>query len=162
MTIQFPAEYSGGFDDAEAVVRDFLKPALALLDANPEVYAWLPANYHEKLPLVSVARSTGVGDWDVGVDRPQVEIMAICASRADSVALNEYIRQMMMAYRRGGPVKRANGSKSVIAGVEEVVGPELLQATDWDERIVPSTFIVELKKTADTATYARFMRDLHR
>lgn len=154
MAFTFPEWYKGGFPDAELTVRDMLRPYLALCSPSPEVLSWLPEKYDQHLPVVTVFRGSGTIDPESGlVDRPQVQVSCIAKSRADSWALMEFCRQMILSYKNGGRVHHDNGSVSVVKSVCEAVGPELTPAVVFDERIALATFTLETSKSLGVPDY---------
>ena len=161
MPIVFPDWYKGGFPDAEMTVRDMLRPFLTLCDPQPEVLNWLPEKYEQQLPIVTVFRGSGTVDPEAGiVDRPQVQVSCIARSRADSWALMEFCRQMILAYKNGGRVTHDDGSVSVVKSVCEMVGPELTPAVVFDERITLATFALETSKPLGTPDYQAVRKQL--
>src|SRR5690606_31292455 len=95
------------------------------------------------IPVVRVYRGGGT---EHGLfDSAAVQIAVIAATRADSWAVMEYLRQIMLSYERGGPVRREDGSITMLASVDEIVGPQQLPELNPDHRLVPATFRVECR-----------------
>lgn len=154
--ITFPTWWKGGFPDAELVVLDLVQKYLDLLTPKGKAVAWLTADHtalvDSGVPVVRVYRG-GIGSnglWDPA----SVQLGVIAASRADSWAVMEYLRQVMLSFNRGGAVKRADNSIAMIASIEEMVGPQQLPELNPDHRLVPATFSVEFRYPRDMPDYA--------
>lgn len=154
--IAFPAWWKGGFPDAELVVLDLVQKYLDLLTPKGKAVTWLTADHttlvDSGVPVVRVYRG-GIGSnglWDPA----SVQLGVIAASRADSWAVMEYLRQVMLSFNRGGAVKRADNSITMIASIEEMVGPQQLPELNPDHRLVPATFRVELRYPRTMPDYA--------
>lgn len=160
MTIQFPAWWKGGFPDREEVVMDLLQPYLDLLSPQGYACTWLPEKYGDKLPIVRVYRGGGSEDYDTRSDPAAVQLGVIGASRADSWAVVEYCRQIMLSYRHGGRVTRADGSVTLVKSIEEMTGPQQLPELNVDYRLVPITFRVNCKWPSGLPDYSRVRENL--
>lgn len=143
--ITYPAWYQGGCPDVERVLRDLL----ASLLPDVSVVSWLPPDYANQLldgtAFIRVFRMGGRlnienRNW---VDETRVQVAALTASRNDSWALIEFVRQVLYSFRDGGTVSvTSNGSTAFIEVPGEVVGPQLIPEAMRDERLVPVTFDV--------------------
>jgi hypothetical protein len=154
---EFPGWFKGGYPDRELVVMDALQPILNLINVfdqygvqvmdgpnprRPEAVTWLPDDYDAHLPLVRIYRGGGAGDTGVLRDPASVQVACIDETRAGSWELMEYCRMWLLSYRHGGSVTRADGSKTYVDCVEELVGPQMLPELNPDDRMVPLTFKV--------------------
>nr|WP_305780009.1 hypothetical protein [Nocardia nova] len=110
------------------------------------------------VPVVRVYRGglNAEGLWDPAA----VQLGVIAQTRADSWAVMEYLRQIMLSYDHGGAVKRADGSITSIATIEEIGGPQLVPELNPDHRLVPATFNVECRRPRELPDYAR-IREQH-
>lgn len=156
--ISFPDWYKGGFPDQEAVVKDLLTPFLAMCSPVPQAVAWLPDHYQEVLPIVRIYR--GGGGADGLFDPAAIQLGVIAETRAESWALAEYCRQVMLSYIDGGHVRHADNSATTIQSIAEMVGPQLLPELNPDDRLVPVTFRVECRRPRGLPDYARVRESL--
>lgn len=175
MSLHFPDWWHGGFPDRELVVLDALQPVLNLVDVRdrngdpvldgseprrPLACTWLPADYAARLPLVRVFRGGGAADADVMRDPAAVQVAVIADTRAESWALMEMCRQWLLSFRRGGTVLRADGSKTLIDSVEELVGPQQFPELSPEERLVQLNFRVVCRKLRGLPDYAKVRESL--
>ncbi|MGY1945338.1 phage tail termination protein [Nocardia asiatica] len=162
MSVQFPDWYEGGYPDRELVMMDLLQKYLDLLTPQGLAVTWLPDDLEELLGggrvVASVYRG-GLGSDGV-FDAAAVQVGVIAATRADSWAVLEYLRQMILSYKRGGPVRREDGSITHISFVEEMVGPQQMLDFNPDHRLVPATFRVECRLPRDIPDYAEIRESL--
>ena len=154
--IVFPAWYRGGFPDRELVVMDLLAPFLGLLadESGPRpglACSWLPADYGDHLPIVRVYRVGGSADD--GVDVAAVQLGVIGADRAESWAVAEFCRQIMLSFTDGGTVARADGTATLVDSITEMAGPVQLPELNPDFRLVPVTFAVICRRPRGTPDY---------
>lgn len=160
--ITFPGWYEGGFPDTELLVLDLVQRFLDELDPAGQAVTYLPANYAEIVesgtPLVRVYRG-GMASRDL-FDPAAVQLGVIAASRADSWAVMEYLRQVLLSFDHGGPVKREDGSVSMIDSISEVVGPQQLPELNPDLRLVPATFRVVTRRPRELPDYTRIRAGL--
>lgn len=160
--ITFPNWYEGGFPDTELLVLDLVQRFLDDLDPQGLAVTWLPDNYAELVdsgaPVVRVYRG-GIASRGL-FDPAAVQLGVIASSRADSWAVMEYLRQILLSFDHGGPVKREDGSVSMIESVSEVVGPQQLPELNPDLRLVPATFRIETRRPRELPDYARIRAGL--
>ncbi|MBF6328733.1 hypothetical protein [Nocardia transvalensis] len=162
MTVQFPAWYRGGWPDRELVVLDLVQTYLDLVTPRGLAVTWLLDEHFALIDsgvtVVRVYRGglNAVGQWDPAA----VQLGVISKTRADSWAVMEYLRQMMLSYSHGGPVRRADGSITEVACIEETGGPQQLPELNPDHRLVPATFNVECKLPSDVPDYALIRESL--
>lgn len=176
MSLTFPDWYQGGFPDRELVVKDALQPVLNLIDVfdisgaqimdgtvprRPTLYtAKLPDNYSDRLPVGRIYRGGGAADVGVLSDPASVQVALIAATREDSWELMEFCRMWLLSYENGGTVHRADGSKTVIDTVGELVGPQLIPELNPDNRMVPLTFRVVCRKPRGLPDYQKIRESL--
>ncbi|WP_328439111.1 phage tail termination protein [Nocardia puris] len=160
--IEFPDWYQGGFPDRELVVMDLVQTYLNLCTPAGLACTWLPDNVNALVdagtPVVRVYRG-GLGAdglWDAAA----VQLGVIAATRADSWSVMEYLRQIMLSYEHGGPVRREDGSITMLQSVSEIVGPQQLPELNPDHRLVPATFRVECRIPRDVPDYALIRESL--
>jgi hypothetical protein len=161
MSITFPDWWKGGFPDRELVVMDLLQPYLNMLSPQGLACSWLPEDYGKKLPIVRVYRGGGSENYEIRSDPANVQLGVIGATRADSWAVVEYCRQIMLSYRHGGRVTREDGSTTIVQSIEEMTGPQQLPELSPDYRLVPITFQVNCKWPSGLPDYARVREDLN-
>lgn len=168
--LRFPTWWEGGFPDREKVVMDALRPVLDLVDVlddfdaqlfdgvlprRPYACTWLPENYADRLPIIRVYRGGGAADAGVLKDPASVQVAAIARTRAESWELIEFCRQWLLTYRDGGTVVRADGSRTLIDKVGELVGPQQVPELNPDYRLVPLTFSVVCRLPRGTPDYQK-------
>ncbi|WP_280454778.1 hypothetical protein [Nocardia brasiliensis] len=162
MSVQFPDFYEGGWPDRELLMCDLTQRWLDLLTPAGAAYTWLPDDLETQLDagrvLVRIHRG-GLGTEGL-YDAAAVQVVTIAATRADSWAVMEYLRQMILSYEHGGAVRREDGTISHISFVEELVGPQQIFELDLDERMVPATFRIECRLPTTTPDYARIRESL--
>ncbi|WP_280317298.1 hypothetical protein [Nocardia wallacei] len=156
MTVVFPDWYLGGWPDREEVVMDLVQKYLDLMTPQGVAVTWLLDEHFalvdSGVTVVRVHRGglNAVGQWDPAA----VQLGVISKTRADSWAVLEYLRQMMLSYEHGGPVRRADGSITEIDCIEEIGGPQQMPELNPDDRLVPATFNVECRKPSTVPDYA--------
>lgn len=175
MSLQFPDWWRGGWPDRELVVMDALKSVLDLVDVldvngdpvldnsqprRPYVCAWLPEDYINRLPIVRVFRGGGAANVGIMRDPASVQVACIADSREESWALAEFCRQWLLSFADGGTVIRADGSKTLIDCVEELIGPQLMPERSPDKRLVPLTYRVVCRKPRGLPDYAKVRESL--
>ncbi|WP_440446532.1 phage tail termination protein [Nocardia amamiensis] len=162
MSVQFPDWYEGGWPDRELVVLDLAQRWLDLLNPPGLAVTWLPDDLNELLDagcvVVRVYRG-GLGA-DGLIDAAAVQLGVIGQTRADSWAVVEYLRQMLLSYEHGGEVRHEDGSVSYVSFVEEMIGPQQLPELNPDHRLVPVTFRVECRLPRGIPDYARIRESL--
>lgn len=162
MSVAFPAWYKGGFPDRELVILDLVQGFLDLCTPAGLACTWLPDNYSQLVasgaPVVRIYRGGMGADglWDAAA----VQVGVIASTRADSWAVMEYLRQILLSYDHGGLVKRADDTFTSISSIEEIVGPQQIPELNPDNRLVPATFRVECRIPRDVPDYARIRESL--
>lgn len=139
----FPDFYKGGYPDSEDVLRCLLKPFLDQCTPVPEIVGWLPDEYGEQLPIVTIFR--GGGSEDGSIDRALIQVWCVCKTRSESNQLLEFCRQLVKCYKNGGRVKMSDGSHVAVTSTSEQIGPELVPEAAFDQRVVFATFCLETK-----------------
>lgn len=162
MTVTFPDWYQGGFPDRELLVIDLVQRFLDLISPQGKAVTWLPDDFDAQVKagttIVRVYRGGMGADglWDSAA----VQLGVIAATRADSWAVAEYLRQIMRSYEHGGTVQRADGSVSLVDSIVEIGGPQQLPEENPDFRLVPATFNVECRLPNTVPDYARIRESL--
>ncbi|MGV9818422.1 phage tail termination protein [Nocardia xishanensis] len=160
--IAFPDWYEGGYPDRELVMCDLTQRWLDELTPQGLSVTWLPDNLEEVLAegraVVHVYRG-GLGAEGI-IDAAAVQLGVITATRADSWAVLEYLRQMLLTYKHGGPVRREDGSTTQISYVEEMIGPQQLADYNPDNRLVRGTWRVECRLPRDIPDYVAIRESL--
>ncbi|WP_280481620.1 hypothetical protein [Nocardia cyriacigeorgica] len=162
MSVTFPDWWEGGFPDRELVVMDLAQTFLDMLTPQGVAVQWLTKDHTELVdsgvPVVRVYRG-GMGA-DGLYDPAAVQLGVIAQTRADSWAVMEYLRQILLSYQRGGYVRREDGSLTAISSVSEIVGPQQLPELNPDHRLVPCTFRVECRLPQNLPDYAQIRESL--
>ncbi|MBF6374458.1 phage tail termination protein [Nocardia farcinica] len=174
MSLQFPDWYQGGFPDRELVVMDMLQPVLDTVDVldrdgnpifdgpvqrRPFACTFLPQDYGDRLPIVRVFRGGGAADSGTMRDPAMVQVAVIADSREESWQLLEFCRQWLLSYS-GGTVTRADGSKTLIDCVEELVGPAQIPELNPDKRLAQLNFRVTCRKPRGLPDYQKVRESL--
>ncbi|WP_455749939.1 phage tail termination protein [Nocardia nova] len=160
--IAFPDWYEGGFPDREEVVMDLVQTYLDLLTPQGKAVTFLTeedgALVDSGIPVVRVYRGglNAEGLWDPAA----VQLAVIAQTRADSWAVMEYLRQVMLSFEHGGPVRRADGSITLLSEVTEMNGPMQIPELNPDHRLVPATFNVECRLPQNIPDYALIRESL--
>lgn len=141
----FPDFYQGGYPDAEDVMRRLLKPFLDQCTPVPQIVGWLPDNYSEQLPIVTIFRGGGAEDASGRIDQALIQIWCVCTTRSESNQLLEFCRQLIKCYDKGGRVLMDDGSHVAVTATSEQIGPELVPDAAYDEKVVFATFCLETK-----------------
>lgn len=175
MSLSFPSWYKGGFPDRERLVEDILTPVLSTVDVfdvsnnlvvdngvprRPTVYTRLPKDYTQRLPIVRLFRGGGAADMGVLSDPASVQVACIAETRDMSWDLMEFCRMWLLSYYRGGTVHRADGSKTAVKCIEELVGPQLLPELRPDDRLVPLTFRIDCRLPRGLPDYEKVRAEL--
>jgi hypothetical protein len=162
MAVVFPDWYVGGFPDRELLLCDLLQKFLDLCTPAGLACTWLPDDYREMvddgIPVVRVYRGGmgADGQWDAAA----MQVAVIAATRADSWALMEYLRQILLSFDCGGKVRRADGEIDTITSIMEMVGPQQIPELNPDFRMVPATFRVECRRDRHLPDYAAIRESL--
>ncbi len=155
MTIAFPDFYEGGFPDRELVMLDLTQKFLDLLTPTGEACTWLLPKHYEMVaagrPVVRLYRG-GLGAHGLW-DDAAVQVGVIASTRKDSWDVLEYLRQMYLSFEHGGPVRREDGSITMLSGISEMVGPQQLPEINPDDRLVPATFNVQVRRPRSLPDY---------
>lgn len=179
--IVFPDWYKGGWPDREVVCQDAVRPFTDVLDVyrlapgggqeqvlnaddsprRPFLCSWLPDDYPAKLPVVRFYRGGGATDLGKLRDPASVQVGVIASTRDDSWEILDYIRQVMLALpRAGGMVRRRDGSWTLVSGVGELVGPEMIPELNPDDRLVVHTLAVDCRLPRDVPDYGPIVADV--
>lgn len=162
MSVAFPGWYSGGFPDRELVVLDLVQHYLDMMTPAGLACTWLTQDHTALIDagttVVRVYRG-GMGA-DGLIDAAAIQLGVISSTRADSWAVMEYLRQIMLSFGHGGAVRRADGSLTMLTSIEEIVGPQQLPELNPDHRLVPATFRVECRYPRELPDYAAIRESL--
>ncbi|WP_029932513.1 phage tail termination protein [Nocardia otitidiscaviarum] len=162
MSVTFPAWYEGGFPDSELLVMDLCQTFLDLCTPQGTAVTWISKEHiamaDAGTPIVRVYRSGPGADglWDPAA----VQVAVLASTRADSWAVMEYLRQILLSYEHGGLVERADSSTTAVTTITEMVGPQQLPELNPDHRMVPATFRVECRRPQSLPDYARIRESL--
>lgn len=160
--IQYPSWYKGGHADAEQALRDLLTPFTEQLNPAPAITLWLPEDYADHLPIVTVFRHKGPESEDGRIDIPRLLVGCLSHTRDDSTELQEFCRQMIGSFRKGGRIRNSKGGYTAIQSAKEVEGPELTAESLVDPRLVYAVYEIETKKPLGRpSTYADIAKQLH-
>lgn len=160
--VTFPDWFKGGGEDAENLVIDFLNPMVGQLEPAPKIYTWLPDLKKTPPPVIGLYRVKGFADPSKGTDYPIIHTLTIARKRSESVAIDEFLRQMLFTARNGAPVLKRDGTSGQIISCAPADGPEMLPGVDWDERMILSIYQLETKYVSNSLSdYEGIVRDLH-
>lgn len=154
MAFTFPDWYEGEFEDMELVIKQVLDKHFAEMTPVPSVYAWLPDDWRDNLPVVSIARTPAILGEKPQLDRGLVHVWCVCDRRSDSWALANFVRTVLGAYKSGAIIDMPDGSRADLRSVLPAEGPELSMAdTALSERVIPLSFFVTVRQPSGTPDY---------
>lgn len=156
MTVAWlPTWYSSGLPLAEDAVKALFVPLFPIgVDGAVQVVNQLPDGALEtgwRGHILFIARFGGAGK--VRRDQAAIQIAAITNSRTDSLLLNGFARDMLTD-AEDIEVTLPDGSVATIVTVAEITGPEEIPGAEYDERIVPSTFLFTFDTPLATPDYS--------
>lgn len=170
MTVQLPDWYTkGGFEDVEDAICDYFE---FLLGDSVYVCTWLPAGYYTYTddgrpipnwtqPTLRIWRQPGLADPDIGVDETLVQIAAMAGSRADAWELNCFVRDMMNPnVLERFPIPRKDGSVTKFSYSKEWLGPQTIPERVVDEKFIPVTYKLPIKRKRLLPNYRQIITDL--
>lgn len=155
-----PSWYEGGFDDMEYAVKCLLDKYLTGTVPKPSVYAWLPEDWRTALPIVAVGRVPGAIQEKPFLDTGEIQVWAICESRADAWALAELVRTIMLAFSKGTLVNVGTHDVHIVS-IQKSEGPQLsMEDERLSERVVPLSFYVTTRRRASLPDYERVLNSM--
>ena len=83
-----------------------------------------------------------------------MQIAAITNSPTDSQALIRFIRDLLVCVEDPIEVELEDGDAATITAVREITGPEEIPGLEYDERIVPATFLFTFDNPLSTPDYS--------
>ena len=136
---------------------DILQPRLdEWTGATITTWAWLPENAYQSVdPMVRVYRTGGGVQGDTHRDMAIVQVAVLSPSRADSWAVMEFCRQVLLAYDKLPAAKRSG-----IDSVAEVVGPQQIPDLNPEGRLVTTTWQIGCRVPRGTPDYAQIIENL--
>lgn len=145
MTLVLPDWYQGGCPDIE---KDVLRPLFQPLLPNTHVVSWIPKPdvYQAELlagkSYLRTYRTGGRWNDEENRDEPVVQFAALCATRADSWQLIEFVRQVLICFIRqtGVVTPTMPGTDVKLSAEGEVAGPQLIPELLQDDKLVPIAF----------------------
>ena len=145
-----------GFPLAESAVKALFVPLFPTgVDGAVEVVNQLPDGIVDTGwfgRMLFVARGDGVGD--IRKDQAAMQIAAITNSPTDSQALIRFIRDLLVCVEDPIEVELEDGDAATITAVREITGPEEIPGLEYDERIVPATFLFTFDNPLSTPDYS--------
>ncbi|MEX3644461.1 phage tail termination protein [Mycolicibacterium porcinum] len=157
MTVPWlPAWYETGLPIAEDAAKALMAPLFPTgVTGAVEVVNQLP---DEMLDtgwigrLLFLGRLGGVAD--VRRDQAVIQIAAITNARTDSLLLNKFVRDVLLCIDDEIEVELEDGTTATIIAAKEITGPEEVPGLEYDERIIPSTFIFTFDNPLETPDYS--------
>ncbi|BDY33159.1 phage tail termination protein [Mycolicibacterium mageritense] len=145
-----------GFPFAEGAVRALLEPLFPTnVDGAVEVVNQLPDAVLDTGwfgRILFIARFGGAGD--IRKDQAAMQIAAITNSPTDSQVLTGFVRDVLVCVDDPIEVELEDGRAATITAVSEMTGPEEIPGLEYDERIVPSTFLFTFDNPLSTPDYS--------
>lgn len=102
--------------------------------------------------ILFVVRSGGAGD--IRKDQAAMQVAAITNSPTDSQVLIRFIRDVLVSVEDPIEVELEDGDAATITAVSEMTGPEEIPGLEYDERIVPATFLFTFDNPLSTPDYS--------
>lgn len=107
--------------------------------------------------ILFVARAGGAA-VTVRHDQAAMQIAAITDSRADSLILSGFVRDINTSIEDDEiEVELAGGSVATITEVTEIAGPEEVPGMEYDERIIPATYLFTFANPLETPDYSGYL-----
>ncbi|GAA2418127.1 phage tail termination protein [Mycolicibacterium llatzerense] len=152
-----PAWYQPGLASAEDAVKSLFQPLFPTgVPGAVEVINELPDGVLDTGwfgRMLYIARSGGAAN--VRRDQAPVQIAAITTSRSDSLVLSGFVRDVLVPLEENVEVELSSDGRIVtIVGVEEISGPEEIPGQEYDERIIPSTYLFTFDNPLATPDYS--------
>lgn len=164
--LELPDWFAGGFEDTEAAVCDYFE---WLLGDGVFICTWLPEGHYTPTtesvggtqPTLRIWRQPGRIDQSMRTDETLVQIAAIAETRADAWKLIDFVRQMMdyLVLERF-PIPRKDGSVTKFSSGEEWLGPQTIPERIIDEKFIPVTYKLPLRKPRNLPNYRKILTDL--
>ncbi len=162
MTIEWlPSWYVPGWPSAEDAVKALYRPvfptgvagAVRVVNELPDDEAgtgWTGR-------ILFIARAGGA-TVSVRHDQAAMQIAAITDSRADSLILSGFVRDINTSIEDDEiEVELDNGTVATITEVLEIAGPEEVPGMEYDERIIPATYLVTFANPLETPDYSGYL-----
>lgn len=102
--------------------------------------------------ILFLARFGGAGD--IRKDQAAMQVAAITNSPTESQALIRFIRDVLVCVEDPIEVELEDGDVVTITAVSEMTGPEEIPGLEYDERIVPATFLFTFDNPLSTPDYS--------
>ena len=154
-----PNWYRPGLPLAEDAVKALLAPLFPTTVTDPGG----PVQVINQLPdemfgtgwmgrLLYIARFGGAAD--IRRDQAAIQIAAATNSRTESLILNGFVRDVLVCIEDDVHVTLPDGRGATICDAKETTGPEEVPGVEFDERIVPSTFLFTFDNPLEIPDYS--------
>lgn len=91
-------------------------------------------------------------------DQAAMQLAAITNTRADSLTLQGFVRDVLTCIGDNEvDVELSDGSIVTITDVVEIAGPEEVPGVEYDELIVPGTYLFTFTSPLETPDYSRYI-----
>lgn len=151
-----PSWYVPGLPLVEDALNALLEPLFPTDVAQPvEVANQLPDGVMETGwvgRLLIITRFGGAAD--LRADQAAVQIAAVTSRRGDSLVLNGFVRDVLLSINDPIDIELPDGRIVTLTDAVETTGPEEILGEDYDERIVPSTFLLTFDNPLHTPDYS--------
>lgn len=164
--LELPEWFLGGFEDTEAAICDYFE---WLLGDSVYVCTWLPPGYYNPTvedgngtqPTLRIWRQPGKFDDESRTDACLIQVASIAETRADAWKLNDFVRQMMdyLVFERF-PIPRKDGSTTRFSSAEEWMGPQIIPERIIDDKFIPVTYKLPIRKPRNLPNYRKILSDL--
>lgn len=154
-----PAWYQPGLPIVDDTVKALMQPLFPTNVTNPvRVINELPDDVLETGWIGRLLLITRFGGGaDIRRDQAAVQLAAITNSRTDSLLLNGFIRDMLLCIDSPIDIELPDGRLVTLTGAMETTGPEEVPGAEYDERIVPSTFLLTFDNPLHTPDYSNHL-----
>lgn len=164
--ISFPDWYKGGFEDTEDAICDYFE---FLLGNSVFICTWLPPGHYTPTdedeggtqPTLRILRQPGKFDDQTRLDHALIQITAFAETRDDVVKLNDFVRAMMdpLVFVRF-PIPRKDGSVTKFSSAEEWLGPQSFPERIVDDKFIPATYKLPIRKPRNLPNYRQIISNL--
>nr|WP_052741232.1 hypothetical protein [Mycobacterium sp. UM_NZ2] len=151
-----PTWYVPGLPWVEDAITALLQPLFPTDVSRPvEVVNQLPDAVMETGwvgRLLIITRFGGAAD--IRADQAAVQIAAVTNRRDESLVLNGFVRDVLPSINDPIEIELPDGHLATLTAAMETAGPEEIPGEEYDERIVPSTFLFTFDNPLHTPDYS--------
>lgn len=151
-----------GWPSAEDAVKALFAPMFPAVPDGVQVVNQLPddeAGTGWAGRILFIARGGGA-TVSPRHDQAAMQLAAITGSRADSLLLSGFVRDICDSIKDDQTeVELDDDTIATITEVVEIAGPEEVPGMEYDERIIPATYLFTFANALQTPDYSRYIGD---